>query len=132
MDKRGKLDEVNVVVSGGESEIDEVQRRLRHRFGGGVEVDTPQAKSDDVESQLQAFNAILYFFAAMALFVGGFLIFNAFNMSVFQRTREIGMLRTLGASRGRIACVGAHRGAWCSGSSALWSALDWASCSRSP
>jgi putative ABC transport system permease protein len=103
MDKRGKLDEVNVVVSGGESEIDEVQRRLRHRFGGGVEVDTPQAKSDDVESQLQAFNAILYFFAAMALFVGGFLIFNAFNMSIFQRTREIGMLRTLGASRGRIA-----------------------------
>jgi putative ABC transport system permease protein len=103
MDKRGKLDEVNVVVSGGESEIVEVQRRLEKRLPGGVEVDTPQAKGDEVESQLQAFNAILYFFAAMALFVGGFLIFNAFNMSVFQRTREIGMLRTLGASRGRIA-----------------------------
>ena len=38
----------------------------------------------------------------MALFVGGFLIFNAFNMTVLQRTREIGMLRTLGATRGRI------------------------------
>ena len=103
MDKPGKLDEVNVVVAGGESEIDQVQRRLRHRLPDGVEVETPQAKSDDVESQLQAFNAILYFFAAMALFVGGFLIFNSFNMSVFQRTREIGMLRTLGASRGKIA-----------------------------
>ena len=43
----------------------------------GAEVETPDAKSEDVESQLQAFNAILYFFAAMALFVGGFLIFNA-------------------------------------------------------
>ena len=103
MDKRGKLDEINVVVSGGDSEIEAVQKRLRQRLPGGVEVDTPQAKGDEVESQLQAFNAILYFFAAMALFVGGFLIFNAFNMSVFQRTREIGMLRTLGASRGRIA-----------------------------
>ena len=103
MDKRGKLDEINIVVSGGDSEIEAVQKRLRQRLPGGVEVDTPQAKGDEVESQLQAFNAILYFFAAMALFVGGFLIFNAFNMSVFQRTREIGMLRTLGASRGRIA-----------------------------
>ncbi len=103
MDKRGKLDEINIVVSGGDSEIEAVQKRLRQRLPGGVEVDTPQAKGDEVESQLQAFNAILYFFAAMALFVGGFLIFNAFNMSVFQRTREIGMLRTLGASRGKIA-----------------------------
>ncbi len=103
MDKPGRLDEINVVVSGGESRVDEVQRRLRNRLPGGVVVDTPQEKSDDVESQLQAFNAILYFFAAMALFVGGFLIFNSFNMSVFQRTREIGMLRTLGASRGKIA-----------------------------
>ena len=72
------------------------------RFGKGVEVETPQTKSEDVESQLQAFNAILYFFAAMALFVGGFLIFNAFNMTVLQRTREIGMLRTLGTPRRRI------------------------------
>jgi putative ABC transport system permease protein len=37
-----------------------------------------------------------------ALFVGGFLIFNSFNMTVFQRTRELGMLRTLGAGRWRI------------------------------
>ena len=46
---------------------------------------------------------LLYFFAAMALFVGAFLIFNSFNMSVFQRTREIGMLRTLGAGRRLVA-----------------------------
>ena len=103
MDKRGRLDEINVVVDGGQAEIEATRRELRDRLPSGVVVDTPQEKSDDVESQLQAFNAILYFFAAMALFVGGFLIFNSFNMSVFQRTREIGMLRTLGASRGKIA-----------------------------
>jgi putative ABC transport system permease protein len=102
MDKRGVFDEVDVIVGGGEETIDGVGRDLRHSLGRGVEVQTPDAKSEDVEAQLQAFNAILYFFAAMALFVGGFLIFNSFNMTVFQRTREIGMLRTLGATRGLI------------------------------
>jgi putative ABC transport system permease protein len=35
----------------------------------------------------------------VALFVGGFLILNSFNMTVLQRMRELGLLRTLGASR---------------------------------
>ena len=102
MEKRRAFDEVNVVVSGGEDTIARVQDRLRDELGKGVRVLTPSAKSDEVEAQLQAFNAILYFFAAMALFVGGFLIFNSFNMTVFQRMREIGMLRTLGATRGMV------------------------------
>ena len=42
---------------------------------------------------------VLYFFSGVALFVGGFLILNSFNMTVLQRMRELGMLRTLGASR---------------------------------
>ncbi len=102
MDKKRSFDEIDVIADGGEETIAALERRLDKRFGKGVDVETPQTKSEDVESQLQAFNAILYFFAAMALFVGGFLIFNAFNMTVLQRTREIGMLRTLGTPRRRI------------------------------
>jgi putative ABC transport system permease protein len=103
MDKPRGFDEVNLVVGGGEQAIDDVRRRLNRRLEKGARVLTPEAKGDEVESQLQAFNAILYFFAAMALFVGGFLIFNAFNMTVFQRIREIGMVRTLGATQPMVA-----------------------------
>jgi putative ABC transport system permease protein len=121
MEKPRSFDEVNVVVDGGEDTIDDVRARLKDELGEGVRVLTPAAKSNEVEAQLQAFNAVLYFFAAMALFVGGFLIFNSFNMTVFQRMREIGMLRTLGATRGMITrsvlteasllgCVGAALG----------------------
>ena len=99
MDKGSGYDEIDVVVEGGDDAIASVRRDLRGELEKGARIATPDAKSDDVESQLQAFNAILYFFAAMALFVGGFLIFNAFNMTVLQRTRELGMLRTLGATR---------------------------------
>ncbi len=95
--------EIQAVVSEeGTGAVDQVKRRLDAEFGPGVEVITPQGKSDQIQSQLQALNVILYFFAGMALFVGGFLIFNSFNMTVLQRMREIGMQRTLGASRGMV------------------------------
>jgi putative ABC transport system permease protein len=102
MDKPRGYDEILLTVSGGEETISDVRRRLERRLESGARVNTPDKKADEVESQLQAFNVILYFFAAMALFVGGFLIFNSFNMTVLQRIREIGMLRTLGATRGMV------------------------------
>jgi putative ABC transport system permease protein len=79
--------------------VGDLQRRLQARLGDGVEVKTPQGVGDDIGKQLQALDMVLYFFAGVALFVGGFLILNAFNMTVLQRTRELGMLRTLGATR---------------------------------
>ncbi len=41
-------------------------------------------------------------FAGLALFVGAFLIVNTFAMQVAQRSRELAMLRAIGASRGQI------------------------------
>ena len=41
-------------------------------------------------------------FAGVALIVGAFVIFNTFSITVAQRIREFGMLRTLGASRRQI------------------------------
>jgi putative ABC transport system permease protein len=101
-DKPGVYDEIDVVVDGGQEQIDATAAALRAQFGRGVEVATPDAKAEDVEQQLQALNIVLYFFAGMALFVGGFLIFNSFNMTVLQRMREIGMQRTLGATGGMV------------------------------
>jgi putative ABC transport system permease protein len=99
-DKPDVYDEVDLLVAGeDEGSIDAVRERLEREFGKGVEVATPEAKGEEVQQQLQAFNVVLYFFAGMALFVGGFLIFNSFNMTVLQRMREIGMQRTLGATR---------------------------------
>lgn len=101
--KHGGYDEIEVIVEGdGPAAVDSVQERLEGLFGRGVEVATPQQRGDEIQEQIQALNVVLYFFAGMALFVGGFLIFNSFNMTVLQRMREIGMQRTLGATRGMI------------------------------
>jgi putative ABC transport system permease protein len=76
-----------------------LKRRVERVVGSGVNVQTPGEVSDQVSEQLAGLNMVLYFFSGVALFVGGFLILNSFNMTVLQRTRELGMLRTLGASR---------------------------------
>lgn len=44
----------------------------------------------------------LLFFVGTALFVGGFLVFNALSMTVLERTRELGMFRALGSTRAMI------------------------------
>lgn len=81
------------------SRVRALQARLQRVLGSGVDVKTPQGFSDQLAKQMQGLNVVLYFFSGVALFVGGFLILNGFNMTVLQRMREIGMLRTLGATR---------------------------------
>jgi putative ABC transport system permease protein len=76
-----------------------VEHRLKSELPRSLEVSPPAQKTSSVDDQLKAFDSILDFFAAMAAFVGAFLILNSFNMTVAQRLREIGVLRTLGASR---------------------------------
>ncbi|MFD3437684.1 ABC transporter permease [Streptomyces sp. NPDC058685] len=66
----------------------------------GGELADKQAK--DIESGLSNLNTMLLAFAAIALFVGVFLIANTFTMLVAQRTKELALLRAVGASRRQV------------------------------
>ncbi|WP_432066522.1 ABC transporter permease [Streptomyces sp. C10-9-1] len=59
-------------------------------------------QADDIESGLGALKQVLLGFAAIALFVGVFLISNTFSMLVAQRTKELALMRAVGASRRQI------------------------------
>jgi putative ABC transport system permease protein len=58
--------------------------------------------ADEIEEGLGFFRTGLLVFAFVSLFVGVFIIFNTFNIIVTQRTRELGLLRALGASRRQV------------------------------
>lgn len=60
------------------------------------------SQTSDLEDALGPLRTFLLVFAYVALVVGAFIIFNTFSITVAQRTRELGLLRTLGASRTQV------------------------------
>ena len=57
---------------------------------------------DAFQKLISIFNTFLLVFALIALFVGSFIIYNTFSIIVAQRTRELALLRAIGASRGQV------------------------------
>jgi putative ABC transport system permease protein len=66
---------------------------------GQQEVDQGKAEIKEILAVLTIF---LLIFAAVSIFVGSFIIFNTFSMLVAQRTRELALLRAVGASRRQV------------------------------
>jgi putative ABC transport system permease protein len=65
-------------------------------------VEQAQEESSEVSEFTSFFQYFLLSFAAVALFVGAFVIFNTMSITVAQRTRELATLRTIGASRAQL------------------------------
>ena len=66
---------------------------------GDAYVEENKANLDEILGFLQTF---LLVFAAVSLIVGVFIIINTFSILVAQRSRELALLRAMGASRGQV------------------------------
>ncbi len=101
----GRLDDIDVVTAAGASKP-AVQRAIAGVLPRGVEVVTGQTVANEntsaVNQSLSFFSTALLVFAFISLFVGGFTIFNTFSIIVGQRTRELALLRIVGASRRQV------------------------------
>jgi putative ABC transport system permease protein len=103
--KRGQFDQISVAARRGVSE-ETLKRRVQRVVPPSVLVETAaenaKRESTEIQDNLGFLRIALLVFAFVALFVGAFLIFNTFSITVAQRIREFGMLRTLGADRRQI------------------------------
>ncbi|MEA3377695.1 MAG: ABC transporter permease [Chloroflexota bacterium] len=82
------------------AQAEPVIRQVEARFPE-VSVSRASAFTEDV-SDLEALEAMTWGISLMALVVGGLGMMNTMVMSVFERTREIGVLRALGWRRRRV------------------------------
>ncbi len=84
----------------------ELRDRVAAEIGADYDVQTGAERADslaaDFQDGLQFFNVFLLVFAGVALFVGTFIILNTFSMLVAQRTKELALLRALGANRAQV------------------------------
>ncbi|MGO9857544.1 MAG: ABC transporter permease [Acidimicrobiales bacterium] len=105
MGEVGQFDTINVVSAPGTDKA-AVQRAIARALPHGVEVVTGQTvvneQTSAISSALGFFNTALLVFGFIALFVGGFTILNTFSITVGQRTRELALLRIVGASRRQV------------------------------
>ncbi len=100
-----RFDTVSVVADDGVSET-ELTARLSDVLPDGLEAVSgavvTQENQDVFRDILSVFNTFMLVFAFIALFVGGFMIFNTFFITVAQRTRENALLRAVGASKRQV------------------------------
>jgi putative ABC transport system permease protein len=105
LDRAGEFDAIAVA---GEEDVStallraRIQEVLPEGFEAVSSATVAEETTDEIEEGLGFFRTGLLVFAFVSLFVGAFIIFNTFNIIVSQRTRELGLLRALGASRRQI------------------------------
>ncbi len=103
--KKGVFDEIDVAAEPGVTPV-ALQERIAQVLPKGIEAVTSDKVANEQAKQLKEalgfFRTALLVFAFIALFVGAFIIFNTFSIIVAQRTRELALLRAIGASRRQV------------------------------
>jgi putative ABC transport system permease protein len=84
----------------------QLKKAVAADLGSGYKIQTQAEYTAEskqgIDSFLGVIKTAMLGFAGIAVLVGIFLIVNTFSMLVAQRTREIGLMRAIGASRGQV------------------------------
>jgi len=105
LNREGSFDSIAVKGASGipESELrDHVASALPPGYEAVTQASVNAEAKDALDKVMGIFRSALLVFALVALFVGAFIIFNTFSILVAQRTRELGLLRAVGASKGQV------------------------------
>ena len=105
LNRQGVYDEIDVAAVRGVDPTT-LRNRMRAALGPTYEVLTGKQLAADTAKSVGQFAKIIGYallaFAFVALFVGSFIIVNTLSITLAQRTRELALLRALGASRGQV------------------------------
>ena len=98
-------DTISITARDGTSPA-QLMKQIRPVLPANVKAETSAARAAADSKEVTTFISYLRYallaFGGIALFVGGFVIFNTLTITIAQRTRELATLRTLGASRRQV------------------------------
>ena len=104
LDRIGKYDTISVAAKEGVTQ-QALAEEIKPILPPTAQVRTADAQAKEDAQDVSFTKFIRYFllsFAVVALFVGAFVIFNIFSITVAQRIREFATIRTIGGSRKQI------------------------------
>jgi putative ABC transport system permease protein len=104
-ERSDEIDQVDIVTIDPNPDADtlaELRKELQDLLGEDYAVTYPSGQGERMTQMLQNYQIGLNFMSGIALFVGAFLIYNAFAMTIVERTREFGLLRTIGMTRQQV------------------------------
>jgi putative ABC transport system permease protein len=111
LEKIGLIDRIDLMLDKSFS-IESLERELKKVIPPGVEVRRSDTRSGQIEKMVSAFHLNLTALSFISLIVGMFLIYNAISISVIQRRREIGILRSIGLARPQVLGLFIGEAAW--------------------
>ncbi|HEX2314301.1 MAG TPA: FtsX-like permease family protein [Thermomonospora sp.] len=100
----GQFSDISMAAAGVSETVlrDRVARVLPNGFEAVTGTQMREDLKSDVSQIMSFFRTFLLVFALISIFVGAFIIFNTFSMLVAQRTRELALLRAIGAARRQV------------------------------
>ncbi|MCL4394774.1 MAG: ABC transporter permease, partial [Chloroflexi bacterium] len=105
-DRGSRIDSIDLIVppaiANSQTQLNELKDSLQQSLGDKYVVSLPASTGESVSQALSGLNLGLGIFSVIALFVGMLLIYNTFAMTVAERTHEIGLFRSLGATKRQV------------------------------
>ncbi|HUP78177.1 MAG TPA: FtsX-like permease family protein [Pirellula sp.] len=107
----GKLDAVQLVLDK-DAKLEQITESVRAIIPPGLRVHQPTLRSQVADASTVAMQQGLRLATAFALLISAFIIYNTFQMNVGERRRQLGILRSMGATRRQLLWMIVREGLW--------------------